>query len=66
MKIHVSSDGQYPDHIHACPEHPDGSDAGKNSRGERISDACFWEEDHDETYRTKHRREHDKARANPH
>ena len=63
MEVHASKTGDYPDHVHGCPEHPGGTAAGKTPRGRRVSDACFWEEDHDEAYRTNHKREHDTARA---
>jgi len=62
VEVHASKTGDYPDHVHACPVHPTGTDAAsKNVSGEKVSDACFWA-DHTAAFKTTHKAKHDEAK----
>jgi len=64
VEVHISKTGEYPDHLHSCPTHPTGTDAAsKNADGEKVSDACFWDADHDQVFKTKHKAKYDEAKV---
>jgi len=63
MNVHISKTGHYPDHVHGCLVHVGGTDAAsKNADGEKVSDACFWDADHDQAFKTKHAAAYEKAK----
>lgn len=54
--IHANAlDGRV--HEHQCPDHAasGGGEAGLDPQGQRISDACFFEEEHGPAHRAAHR-----------
>ena len=49
MEVHAPKNA--PDHVHGCPVHPGGTPAAsENALGEKVSDACFWDE-HDAAFK---------------